>query len=96
MKNNIRLYGVYFIVGLLWYLFLFLSVKIDYAEIFNISKSLYTILIIIIGLVISTWAAINMFTQYKRNNLHPLVIGLLLIAGGLCGLLFAKLILYIA
>lgn len=93
--NKISKYSIYFIIGLLWYLFLSLSLQIDYASTFRIPKSTYNILLICISLVIVLWASFNMYKEYKTKQLHPLFIGSLMIAGGVTGLIIGQLIINI-
>lgn len=92
MKRNIKKYSIYFIIGLLWYLFLSLSVTTDYFALLNITKVSFTKGVICLSLVIVAWASIDMYKEYKANKSHPLIIGGLLIIGGVTGIILGQLL----
>lgn len=90
MKGKTKKYSIYFIIGLLWYLFLSLFVTTDYSTTFNMTKSSFTNVIVCLSIIIVLWASIDMYKEYKTNKSHPLVIGGLLIIGGVTGILLGQ------
>lgn len=92
MKGKTKKYSIYFIIGLLWYLFLSLFVTTDYSSTFNITKSSFTKGIVCLSIIIVLWASVDMYREYKANKSHPLVIGGLLISGGIAGIILGQLL----
>ena len=91
-KRKVKKYSIYFIIGLLWYLFLSLSVTTNYFATFNITKESFTNGILFFSLIIILWASIDMYIEYKANKSHPLIIGGLLIVGGVTGIILGQIL----